>query len=101
VPGRLLIGDNWSGKVKKRNQVAGLRRYSLDVSVVIVENEEQRLVFGQVGYEVIDPLLEFCPRNFHARAKVVMLSGMDVCEERKVFSRGPSHAPHGNWKRRC
>ena len=81
--------------------MAGLRRYSLDVSVVIVENEEQGLVFGQVGYEVIDPLLEFYPRNFHTRPKVVMLSGMDGCEEREVFSLVPSHAPHGNWKRMC
>ena len=43
--------------------------------MVIVENEEQRLIFGQVGYEVVDPLFELCPRNLLARPKVVMLSG--------------------------
>jgi len=29
--------------------------------MVIVEDEEERLVFGQVGYEVVDPLFELCP----------------------------------------
>ena len=50
--------------------------------MVIVENEEQRLVFGQVGYEVVDPLFELCPRNFLARPKVVMLSRPTEREER-------------------
>ena len=66
-----------------RKLIAGRVRYriaprqsrdSLDVSMVIVENEEEWLVFGQVGYEVADPLFELRSRNFHARPKGIMLS---------------------------
>ena len=40
-----------------------------------MENEEEGLIFGQVGYEGVDPLFELCPRHFLTRPKVVMLLG--------------------------
>ena len=48
-------------------------RHLLDIAVVIVEDEEQRLIFGHVGDEIVDLLLEFCPRDFLACPKVIML----------------------------
>lgn len=45
---------------------------------MVVENEEEGLVFGQVGYEIIDLFFELCPRNLHARSKVIMLPGTGV-----------------------
>ena len=44
-----------------------------DVSVVIMEDEKQRLIFGQISYELVDLLLELCSRDFHARPKIIML----------------------------
>ena len=49
-----------------------------------MENEEQRLVFGQVGYDVVDSLFELCSRNFLARPKVVMLSRSTSVRDVKV-----------------
>ena len=50
-----------------------MARNLLDVSVVIVEDEKQRLIFGQVSYESVNLLLELCSRDFHARPKIIML----------------------------
>ena len=69
--------------------------------MVIVEDEEERLVFGQVGYKVVDPLFELCPRNFHARPKVVMLSGSTQMSDGKSHVSTHSYAPHGNWEHKC
>ena len=50
-----------------------------------MENEEEGLIFGQVGYESVDPLFELCPRHFLTRPKVVMLLGTTcVCEARHL-----------------
>lgn len=57
----------------KNSDRSAIGRYLLDVAVVIVEDEEQRLIFGQVSYEVVDPLFEHCSRDFHARPKVIIL----------------------------
>jgi hypothetical protein len=50
-----------------------MERYSLDVSVVVMEHEEEWLVLRQVSYEVVDLLFEFGPRDFDARSKVIIL----------------------------
>ena len=46
--------------------------------MMVVKNEEQRIIFGEVVDEVVDPLLELCSRDLLAHPKVVILSGRDA-----------------------